>query len=651
MDLTLPLSRQAAFQTRKSVLLSAGALVIFGYLTSLFSASAAESVRIGNYYCSAPNGIAFIKDDVAAFVIDPGGAYEPNTAAPDDSFHRSVFSIGAVKVQFDWGRQGDVAVGRITVGAPVKVVFRLGNNWPDFVSQFTAEHNGVEGKASVDGGTVAWRLQTWPSPISADATQFTVAVAPSHPVHLVAGFGKLPDFPDIDGLLARAQAAYDARRPKAAGVAGDFIGAIADSLNGSRFYSSDDKRIAISVSRGWIRGGANHNPYFCWDSFFSGLLASLDDPKTGRETVRAILACQTPEGLVPNYGHWSEKSRVSDDRSQPPVGALCVWKMNQRWPDNDFLREVYPALVKWHAWWMTTRDAKHDGLLEWGSSTRNMQNAKYETGWDDTPEFEGASMVGPTMNVYAVDLCSLWAMDAHYLALIADAIGQHQDVKKYRQECDAMNQRINAKLWNESLGMYCSRFWDNPDGSPGAFLTRLTPMNFYPLICCAPDADRAKRVLAVMTDPSQFWGDWILPTVSRKDPLFPQQIYWHGTVWGPVNYLVYQGVKRYAPPGMEAQFAQKSVDLFMNNWQDRRICGENYWSLTGQPGPARSDLHYTWGALLCLIGLESVVDLKDDGSVRIGPGFHEAVELDQIPWAGQPHHISVKDGAPASITP
>ncbi len=608
-------------------------------------------VRIGNYYCSAPNGIAFIRDDAAAFVIDPGGAYTPDTAAPDDSFHRSSSpragfrsnSIGAGRGIWRWGR--------LSAPAPVNVTFKLGSNWPGFASRFTAEGNGVKGEASAtDGKTIVWRAQTWPAPVSADGAQFTVAVDPAHPAHLVAGFGDLPSFPDIDGLLAKAEQAYLARRPKASGPAGDFLGAIADSLNGSRFYSSDDKRAAVSVSRGWIRGGANHNPYFCWDSFFSGLLASLDDPETGRETVRAILSCQTAEGLVPNYGHWMEKSRASDDRSQPPVGALCVWKMHQHWPDAAFLREVYPALAKWHAWWMTARDAKHDGLLEWGTATGNLQNAKYETGWDDTPEFEGAAMDGTTMNAYAVDLCSLWAMDAHYLALIADAIGKPDDAAKYRQERDDMNRRINDKLWNESLGIYCSRMWDGPDGKPGAFLTRLTPMNFYPLISGAPDADRARRVLEVMTDPARFWGDWILPTVAKGDPLFPQQIYWHGTVWGPVNYLVYQGVKRYAPPEVESQYARKSVALFMRNWTEKRICAEKLLEhdRSARPGALRPPLHLGRAAVPDRLGVGGRCRRRwkpaDRPGIRAGRGARQCAA--QRP---RPAHLGQGRGGPVRL--
>lgn len=146
-----------------------------------------------------------------------------------------------------------------------------------------------------------------------------------------------------------------------------------------------------------------------------------------------------------------------------------------------------------------------------------------------------------------------------------------------------------------------------------------------------------------MADPTQFWGEWILPTVSCRDPLFLQQDYWHGTIWGPVNYLVYQGVKRYASPELRAAFAQKSVHLFMDNWLADGYCGENFLSTDGS---VLGNHNYTWGALMCLIGVESIIDIGDDGTPTTGPGYNEPVELSNLPIAGKPHRVSLRFGKP-----
>lgn len=737
-------------------------------------------VEVGNFLVSAPGGIAFVVDDSAAFVVDTGAPYYAGTAAPDDSIHHIQFTAQGASVQFDWGRVGDAAVARLTSDKKVTLPLRLGSGWPGWVSRYVPTPGGVSGHAQSLDQSVVWQMRTSPSPVQSDGMEVVVAVSPDAPLRFVAGLGKLPGISQVDALLGQAQKRYASRRPAAAGEWGDFVGAIADNLNNSRIYSSDNHVLAHSVSRRWANGDPNNAPYFCWDSFLTANLACLDDPQTARETVHTILSLQTPEGLVPNFGHWNfGGGRASNDRSEPPDGALCVWKMHQRWPDQSFLAEVYPKLVKWHEWWPKARDGNHNGLLEWGSSSGDWQNAQYETGWDDNLHFAGTKMVGTAMNADAVDLNALWSMDAESLARIAEALGHQQEAVAFRAEHEAMNKRINDLLWNEKLGVYCSRLWSGekavpvapsafgtgfnavfysdqtlgkeagwrhdrdvdfdwngtsplagvpgdgwsarwtgtftppssgkyrfrvaaddgvrvfvggrkviddwavhpaseqegdvnlpagttvpliveyfqavggsslhftvasvqPGGSDSAFLTRLTPMNFYPLIAGVPDPARAKRVLAVLTDPHKFWGTWLLPTLAYDDPDYHQQEYWRGDVWGPVNYFVFQGVQRYASPALRTEFARKSVALFMKNWRAGNVCGENYHSTDGlQRG---SDPHYTWGALLNLIGLENVCDVTPDGMIRLNGVQTQTLSLTNVPLAGELYDVRTQPG-------
>lgn len=534
-------------------------------------------------------------------------------AAPDDSIHKLILEPlpgpDQASIRWDWGRVGNAVVGRLQVDKSTAITLKLlKTTWSDFKRTITPAADGAVGEAVLkDGRKINWRLQTSPAPASQNGDILLWNADPSKPIYLAAGIGDLPALATTDAILQKAEAAYQYKRPAAEGARGDFVGAIADNMNNSRVFSSDLQLLHHRVGRKWA-SGVNRAPVFCWDSFFNAALSALDDPDMAKNTIRAALSAHAMnddpnDGMVPNFSHWKFGSiDESRDRSQPPVGSLCVWKLNQRWPDKAFLTEVYPKLKKWHAWWPKHRDAKHDGLLEWGSDEEKLpenqrnkdhgwQGALYETGWDDTVHFSG-KMVGATMNVYAVDLNSLWSMDAEYLGLIADTLGLADDAAMFRKQHEEMNRKINDILWNESLGIYCSRSWGE-DGKPGAFLTRMTPANFYPLICGAPDTDRAARVLKVMTDPALFWGRWKLSTVAYNDPAYNQQVYWRGTVWAPVNYLLFQGMKRYAKPEQRNEFARSSVDIFMRNWEFCGACGENYLSTTGGQAKTRfrQELH------------------------------------------------------------
>ena len=764
-------------------------------LLPLFSVLAADGqsrphdeqpVLISNCLRQAPNGIAWVVRDSAAFVLNPVSELKnhqlgrPGPAAPDDSYHLYSFKQGEARIVFEWGRVGDGVAGRITSDKNTDLSLELLTGWPNWTSTFQGTQDGAIGHARAGAADVKWQLRTSPRPKATSEKVVTLALVPGQPVHLVAGLGELPAFAPVEATLAKARKQYLETRPQASGDWDDFIGAISDNLNNTRIYANDNRRLAHTVSRGWFKT-PNTAPYFCWDSFFNANLAAIDDPVIARNTVRAILSCQTPEGAVPNYGHWDHGSGgVSIDRSQPPVGSLCVWKMHQRYLDDlDFLKEVYPRLVIWHDWWPKHRDAKQDGLLEWGSTTGGFQEAQWETGWDDNLHFEAAHLVGKTMNCYAIDLCAMWAMDAHYLALLADALGKADDARRFRADETAMNKRINERLWNAELRSYCSRFWDDAilytpvpaaafapgfegeyfsdkdlknrvgtrpaatlafkwkgkpplegigatqwsarwkgtmavpetamyrfvgaaddgirvyvDGkcvidewrvhasvtertaevslekgrkaeivvdyfqqengselrlaveriepSNGRFLTRLTPMNFYPLSGGAPDAGRAKDVLGLMTNPKKFWGKYLLPTLAYDDPDWHQQDYWRGKVWAPVNYIVFDGLKRYAEPGQIADYADRSVNLFMSNWISQGVCGENYMSSNGRQS---SDPHYTWGALLCLIGLESIVDVDDAGQIVLNGAQTKTIALKNIPLLGKRYDVRTAPGS------
>ena len=76
-------------------------------------------------------------------------------------------------------------------------------------------------------------------------------------------------------------------------------------------------------------------------------------------------------------------------------------------------------------------------------------------------------MAGTAMSADAVDLNALWSMDAENLAWIAQALGKADDAKRFRAERDAMNARINGRLWNDKLGISWGRLYrvESRDGT------------------------------------------------------------------------------------------------------------------------------------------------------------------------------------------
>jgi glycogen debranching enzyme len=104
-------------------------------------------------------------------------------------------------------------------------------------------------------------------------------------------------------------------------------------------------------------------------------------------------------------------------------------------------------------------------------------------------------------------------------------------------------------------------------------------------------------------NPEEFWGDYILPSIARNDPAYTGRDYWRGSIWAPMNFLVYMGFRNYELPGARKVLALKSRELLLKEWQDKGFVRENYHAETGTDPGARSNPFYHWGALLGMIDL------------------------------------------------
>ncbi|HLQ13363.1 MAG TPA: trehalase family glycosidase [Steroidobacteraceae bacterium] len=428
----------------------------------------------------------------------------------------------------------------------------------------------------------------------------------------------------VDSILDHQAESYAGRRPHITGLFAGAPEAIGNSLFWNSLYVPSLGLEFPSISRNWAHGFGGW-VVGEWDCFFGSLLTNVEDSQQTAAGVRAILLAQSPNGVVPNV---DAANGISPDRSQPPVGAYIVWKNYARNADIEQLRWAYPRLKKWHEWWLANRgdgqawrDGNQDGLLEWGSDRGAtfsvggrgfLVQAKWESGMDDSPMYDDVTYNPKTytMELDDVGLNSLYALDAECLAKIAAILGDEDDHRRFVAEYDRVKSLVRQLLWNEQDGIFENRYWD------GRLSKRLSPTNFYPLLAGIATNAQAKRMVREhLLNPKEFWGKYVIPTASRNDPAFQDQYYWRGDIWGPTNYLVYQAINRYGEDEVALEFAEKSYDLFMEDWQAHQRTNEQYYAWGGSAG---GDVHYTWGALLCLITMEQFIDENPWDGLRFG---------------------------------
>jgi hypothetical protein len=300
----------------------------------------------------------------------------------------------------------------------------------------------------------------------------------------------------------------------------------------------------------------------------------------------------------------------------------------------EILRRAYPYLQRWHDFWTARgtdgrprRDGNNDGLLEWGAdedlvgksvpswerNASGRMRAGWESGQDDLPNWDDAPFDPETgtLAMNCLDLNALYALDAWSLAEIASVLGRAADAERYRAQHASMKALINARLWNDRDGFYYDRFWD------GRFSVHKAASAFYTLLAGIPDAARTQRMLKKLLDPRQFWGDYVIPSVSRDDPAFrpESQQSWRGAVRPSANYLVYQGLKAYRLDTVASEFARKSAEMFMRSWKSFGLSPEAFDSLTGEAAGQRFQ---GGGPLAALIAVEECLDFTPHEGFRFG---------------------------------
>jgi neutral trehalase len=344
---------------------------------------------------------------------------------------------------------------------------------------------------------------------------------------------------------------------------------------------------------------------FDWDTYFAALMAAVDDKNIAYANAIAITDEITEKGFIPNVAAiWDKKS---NDRSQPPVGSMVCKMIYEKYPEKEFLVSVYDNLLTWNRWWDQNRN--HQGYLSWGSNPvqdgLGKQHTKHagqlESGLDNSPLFDSVDFNEEThmLELGSVGLMGLYIGDCKALADIADELGKNDDARELRKRAKKYSKKLKT-MWDEETGIYRDVYLKN-----GKFSTHLAPTNFYSLISGVPTQKQAERMIEEhYFNEEEFYGEWVMPSISRDNLAFGDNSYWRGRIWAPMNFLVYMGMRNYDLPEARKDLADKSVKLIMKEWTDHNLVFENYNSTTGVGGDVRnSNPYYSWGALLSFIGL------------------------------------------------
>ena len=184
------------------------------------------------------------------------------------------------------------------------------------------------------------------------------------------------------------------------------------------------------------------------------------------------------------------------------------------------------------------------------------------------------------------------------LTELAAALNRTDDAAKFAARRDAMAAKAQQHLWDASRGLYLNFQQDS-----GTFNEHSSPTSFYPMLSGTATQEQALSMTRRwLTNRSAYCvGDssgspppgsmgpcrFGLPSTPNDDAAYRDNDYWRGRVWGPLNLLVYMGLRhpKYAdlPEIIAArkQLVVQSREALLVEWLPKHHVHENLSPDTG----------------------------------------------------------------------
>ncbi len=414
---------------------------------------------------------------------------------------------------------------------------------------------------------------------------------------------------EIKSVIAHGKAKWEKNKAHY-GENAEIYDAMQTCLAWDTVYDPLHDRIISPVSRVWNLGYGGYSLY-CWDMYFAAAIAAVDNKPLAYANAIEMTREHTERGFVPNFA--ASCGMKTRDRSEPPVGSMMVRMIYQKYRENWFVEEVIDDLLRWNDWYCDNRMTS-SGNLTWGSDAYTPVVGNYweytgvherfgaalESGLDNSPMYDDVPFDKETGMLTQADvgLTSLIIADCRSLVYLCDKLGRKTDAARMQRRLNRLEASMEY-FWSEEAGFYFNR-----DTVTGKFNPRISPTNFYPLFAENVPQQRIARMLEHFYNPEEFYGAYMLPSISRNDPAYHDQEYWRGRIWAPMNFLVYLAFREKGLQKEMDLLSDKSQELLLKEWREHGHVHENYNGDTGEGCDVRSsDRFYHWGGLLGLIGL------------------------------------------------
>ncbi|MDD3242210.1 MAG: trehalase family glycosidase [Eubacteriales bacterium] len=305
--------------------------------------------------------------------------------------------------------------------------------------------------------------------------------------------------------------------------------------------------------------GYAYGVLYDWDLYFENLFLSyLGVSQYCKNGVEIFLDQQLPCGFIARALDPEEGPQYPRDHFKPFLAqiALLGGRMEK---DYSWLRgNYYERLTSYVDYWQRYTDLDHNGL--------SCRDSAGHTGMDN--QYARAGREG-AFCCEGVDLNCYILRELEAMEQLADELGLPGDGAKFHARVEKLRADIQSTLWSEEDGFYFDR-----NERTGARIPALSAAGFIPLWLGIPDEKQAEALITRhLTNPDEFWRPYPVASWAATNPDYRQKqiqeldqgcCNWLGTTWAPVNYMIFQGLRRYGYDALAKELAEKTFTMCLD---------------------------------------------------------------------------------------
>lgn len=340
------------------------------------------------------------------------------------------------------------------------------------------------------------------------------------------------------------------------------------------------------------------NGFWGWDSWKHVVALARFAPEIAEEQILTMFDYQDEYGMIADC-IYADSSENNWRNTKPPLAAWAISELYDRSANLDFVKAIYPKLVKYHEWWYEHRDHDQDGFCEYGCTDGTIVAAKWESGVDDGIHYDSSTVL--QNNEYAwsldqesVDLNSYLFLEKIYLAKLSRLLGDENTAKQYSMDAAKLKVRIQEDMFDEESNFFYDIGIEN-----GEFIGVYGPQGWIPLWTGVATAEQAAAVRTTIMDPEHFATYIPFPTVSKSNHAYLTG-YWRGPVWLDQAFFGISGLRKYGYEEDAIQFTKQLIDNAEGLKGAQGPIRENYNPETGEGMKVN---HFSWSAAHLLMML------------------------------------------------